>query len=301
MGKAIGGKKTRGAAEMKQSTTTGTSYHSSSTSTNTPTDCAKCSRTVNDSDASIECDLCCQWYHAVCTELKPETFDVLVIIAAEIGWVCKDCRILSRQLRSFQATQAKFADELAALAASNAALTTRVAALEDARRSSPASSVAQNVDQLRSSLKSDVVAAVRDHERRRCNIIVSGLPPDPTIEDHDLFESFCVDNLGCKPLLVVEKCRRIDKQQPDRVPRLLVSFVNQSTRDDILKNGRNLRSSTNPVVRSVYFNPDLSRAEAKEAYDRRVRRRAGLDATPQLATADFPPLVPAAASLASSP
>lgn len=114
---------------------------------------------------------------------------------------------------------------------------------------------------------------MRDCERRRNNVIISGLAPRDDTEDHVLFEAFCEDHFQCKPLLNANKCRRIDNQQAGRIPRLLVSFGNSATRYDILARAKSLRHSREPAVSSVYINPDLSREEAKLAYEQRVERR----------------------------
>ena len=97
--------------------------------------------------------------------------------------------------------------------------------------------------------------------------MVSGLPAKNGVEDYILFQSFCEENLQCKPLLNAGKCRRIDKVQPGRVPRLLISFANQSARDDILARSNTLRLSSDSAVKSVYLNPDLSREQAQLAYE----------------------------------
>ena len=221
--------------------------------------CPRCHTEVCQADLFIDCDICSCSHHGACTELNGDTFDVLMGIVHETGWVCKDCRLNSRQvIRGLQASCAKLAEEVAGL-------TVRLNQLE--KHGSPSLPAPEQV-------KRDVWSAVRDCERRSNNIVVSGLPAKNGVEDYILFQSFCEENLQCKPLLNAGKCRRIDKVQPGRVPRLLISFANQSARDDILARSNTLRLSSDSAVKSVYLNPDLSREQAQLAYEKRVKRRA---------------------------
>jgi hypothetical protein len=58
-----------------------------------------------------------------------------------------------------------------------------------------------------------------------------------------------------------------------KIPRLKITFASEVTRDDILARARSLRLVDDIAVRSIYLNPDLTPAEAKTAYEERVRRR----------------------------
>jgi len=40
----------------------------------------------------IDCDLCCDTFHPLCTGLSAESYKVLFSIVSECGWVCADCR-----------------------------------------------------------------------------------------------------------------------------------------------------------------------------------------------------------------
>jgi len=252
-----------------------------------PNVCPRCNAGVNTVDPSIECDLCNCWFHAVCTEMKADTFDSLVNIVQETGWVCKECRRSARQtLCGIRASCAKLAEEVASLTASCSSLNKRMEQLEKETLTIPAAPV---------QMRKDVWTAVRDCERRRNNIIVTGLSPVTDIEDHIMFQTFCEEHFQCKPLLNTDKCRRIDKPQEGRIPRLLVSFVNSNTRDDILAQAKTLRFSQDPEVKAVYLNPDLSREEARLAYERRVERRASRQ-QPAAVSRAHPSLNPAASS-----
>jgi len=83
--------------------------------------------------------------------------------------------------------------------------------------------------------------------------------------------------------------------QEGSIPRLLVSFANSNTRDDILVCAKSLRHSRDPAVKTVYINPDLSREEARFAYERRIESRQ------QTSGDDHPPLDPSASSFLPAP
>ena len=72
---------------------------------------------------------------------------------------------------------------------------------------------------------------------------------------------------------MADRCSVIDKPTANRVPRLKIVFGSDDSRDSVLRSGKHLRDSTDTAVRAIYLNPDLTPAEAKAAYDERVRRR----------------------------
>ena len=128
-------------------------------------------------------------------------------------------------------------------------------------------------DEFKEIVRKEVAAEARDKEKRRKNIIVSGLPISSTSSAHIEFTSLCESHLGCKPLITPENCSVIDKPVTGKIPRLKITFASEHTRDDILARGRSLRLVDDSAVRSIYLNPDLTQAEAKTAYEERVRRR----------------------------
>ena len=109
---------------------------------------------------------------------------------------------------------------------------------------------------------------VHDLNRRKCNVIVSGLPEVDDADDTELFTSICETHLSCKP--VVLQCRRMGKKSAGKPRRLLIHLRNES----LLKSARRLRQSTDPTVaQHIYTNEDLSPEAAKLAFEARQRRR----------------------------
>ena len=77
---------------------------------------------------------------------------------------------------------------------------------------------------------------VHDLNRRKCNVIVSGLPEVDDADDTELFTSICENHLSCKP--VVLKCRRIGKKFAGKPRRLLIHLRNESAVQDLIKSAR---------------------------------------------------------------
>ena len=128
---------------------------------------------------------------------------------------------------------------------------------------------------LSSALKQTVVSAVyhdfEEKERRNKNIVINGLPAgtgsDVTAVTDLLTREFQRD-------FTVVKCRRLGQQKSGKLQPLLVTLETEKHATYVTQNARWLRQSTDETTRrSVYINPDLTRAEAFTAYQNRCERR----------------------------
>ena len=94
------------------------------------------------------------------------------------------------------------------------------------------------------------------------------------MDDSILFTNFCVEHLGLKPYVDTRRVKRVGKTVPQK---LLVYLLSEHTAAEIIQCARELRRSENSyIAKSVFFNRDLSPAEAKAAYDKRVARRSAV-------------------------
>ena len=120
-----------------------------------------------------------------------------------------------------------------------------------------------------------VHAELAEVQRRKCNIVVSGLPNSESVDDDcSLFLKICEENVSVKPVIVRDRCRRLGKPSGDKPRPFLVVFHNEQAVADILYVARDLRISDNEYVKhNVYLNRDLTKAEAELAYRKRVARR----------------------------
>lgn len=137
-------------------------------------------------------------------------------------------------------------------------------------------------------IKSTVVTTLRDLQRRKSNIIITGLPESDDDVDaenddaagdatHDerLFAKLCEEHLPIKPQPVHNRSRRLGSRNYDGRPRrLLIRLKSEHDVKSILSAAKRLRESDDDYVRKyIYINPDLSPAEAKLSYEKREKRR----------------------------
>jgi len=75
-------------------------------------------------------------------------------------------------------------------------------------------------------------------------------------------------------MINVVSCKRLGKPQTGRAQPLLVVCKDTNEASSTVAAARNLRRSTDPVIRNnVYINHNLTRAEARAAYEVRCQRR----------------------------
>ena len=114
-----------------------------------------------------------------------------------------------------------------------------------------------------------------EREKRRKNVIVTGLLPVSGTSDSDLFSKFCEDNLTVKPFLL--NCRRVGRSVPGK-PRLLkVTLDSEHSVEDLIESSYALRQSGDPTAKRVYINRDLTPMEAEAAYESRQTRKTTTD------------------------
>jgi len=104
------------------------------------------------------------------------------------------------------------------------------------------------------------------------NVIISGLQVRSDVCDTELVESFCEQYLTVKPHVV--RTRRVGNNPNSSTMRLCVTLNSEETAHDLLESATILRRSPDITARQVYINPDLTKAQANEAYKRRCEKRA---------------------------
>ena len=232
-------------------------------------------------DVSLKCDLCTGCIHRQCTGLPDDTIDKLLDIISFTGWVCQDCRDNCRRKidslhKAFAHITEQFSDVLA-----------KVQTLEKRCENcncENTSAVVQSGTTTDIKLSMEVHRTLADKNRRKCNVVVSGLPEVQTQDsatdcDNDDMEQFvrlCEENLSTKPAPSHLGCRRLGTLRPDqKKPRkLLVHLTSESAASGLVSEAYKLRRSTDQeVANKVFINPDLSPAELQLAYERRQARR----------------------------
>jgi len=291
---ANGKKKATTSAMSKEFDTVSVSYQSDS---DEDCCCSYCNETITPTSSSIKCDTCKNVYHQTCAGYSDEVFATLTGIIVHTGWVCQQCRA---QFSCLKSSLAQVTDELAEMRASLAGVIAEVNYLKNMPRqhvsaslnhaatikpgnSDSSSSHGKNVSDVESD--SVTIAQVRleffrtyqDVTRRKCNVIITGLPEADTEDaetdkevDSMTFVKFCEENLSVKPALAPSGCVRLGKSDGVRPCRLLVHLTSETSATSLLLASKVLRQ--NDDTRNVYFNPDLTKMEAKLAYEKRVEK-----------------------------
>ena len=147
---------------------------------------------------------------------------------------------------------------------------------------SPSTGESPKLLQKRSDITDVVHRTIKDMARRKCNVIISGLPEpayhseeDNKHADESAFFKLCEENLSVKPAITSRGCKRLGRYGGHRPRRMLVHLTSEASATSLLAMAKDLRQSTERrVAENVYINPDLTPEEAKAAYERRQRRRA---------------------------
>jgi len=129
-------------------------------------------------------------------------------------------------------------------------------------------------------LYSDVIKLVTktivESDRRKLNLIVSGLPEsNPSLKtDGALFLDVSNKDLKLNLNGKIAATKRIGKIIGSKPRRLLVTFTSAITAADVYSRARDLRHSLDIyTANNIYINLDLSREQSRIAYLKRVQRR----------------------------
>ena len=185
----------------------------------------------------------------------------LLSIIDTTGWVCPECRRMSREHFNYlRSGQAKLAEEVAQLKAA-------VMELQERHQESSGESVTQSATQKQNQSKPtqqlNIVAAVHldmAEKQKRCrNVVITGLKPVDGCDDATLFLDFCEANLSVKPH--VNRCYRLGRYQEQKVRPLLIQLDSEDSAAELLRSNRQLRRIDS--CKDIYINRDLTPAEAR--------------------------------------
>ena len=141
----------------------------------------------------------------------------------------------------------------------------------------PASVAATTDDRYRpTNFRDAVVSAVYTNQRvsesRANSVIVTGLDPQSDHTDAELFKDLCESEFDI--ITTVKYCKRLGSTDTGRIQPLMVILPTVLQANEILSCAKKLRKSRVEAVRnSVYINRNLTKIEARMAYEERCRRR----------------------------
>ena len=83
-----------------------------------------------------------------------------------------------------------------------------------------------------------------------------------------------MDELGVKPFILNEGTRRLGRATGVGPRKLLVRLASEAAALELIKSSKKLRNSSDAyIANKIYINPDLTKEEAKQAFERRQARR----------------------------
>ena len=112
--------------------------------------------------------------------------------------------------------------------------------------------------------------------RKSLNVIITGLKPIDNVSDKSLVEQFCEEHLTVKPTILQVKRLPMRRSENSRnaYPKLCVTLSSAENATDLLSAATILRESEIDSVNKIYFNRDLTKAQAEAEYQARCSRRA---------------------------
>ena len=126
--------------------------------------------------------------------------------------------------------------------------------------------------QFQTAVLTAVHAELNSISKRSFDIVVTGLPPNSSTSDTDQFVEICFASLDITPS--VKSTHRLGDKKPNKIQPLLVTLTTTKEVDEILKIAKLLRKAPSEFVRdNIYFNKHLTKAEALNAYNDRMKRR----------------------------
>ena len=244
----------------------------------------------------IQCNECEQFYHLDCCSVPVDKHEATIAVINLLGWMCQACRfdnrrrfkLLMDEMAAMRLQIAHLIDinqkdnvstdksEFPPLAADKTSLSgIRPASNTIAHHGAGVASQHSSMPIQYADVVRVVGKTVRDVNRRRCNVIISGLSETGT-KDKDVE---CVSNMARDVLYMdlnasIVTCKRIGKEVPSHPRRLLVTLVSEATAEEILRRAPRIRYIDNEyMANNLYINRDLTPDEALEAFLLRKKRR----------------------------
>ncbi len=232
---------------------------------------------TSENDKLILCDRC-QLPHCIsCLGMSVQRYELLTSEDDDTHWYCKDCKsaaihavrddfeIEERCEQYFKKVEARFQkiEQDITLKADKTTVDSMgvdVLALQDKLKKA-------NKDIVSLHKEIDLVRNEQDErERRKCNIVVHGLPEGENIDDYDIaVELLGAIDINDIPRKVVRMGQAFDDPAVKGRPMRII-LSNPENRKECVKNGPKVRDATgvsfNP--KTVFVNPDMTELERRD-------------------------------------
>ena len=307
--------------------------------------CSGCNLDVDgDEYRPLQCSICESSFHDECLPFDADTAEVLRGIVRFVGWVCAPCITRSRDIKSKNMPDStnttssaikSLEAEIIGFKAACTVIVDEVISVKDtlnaflgnkkppnrslnARGSQDSKPVVRNsivpigpeiLDPPVTSITmlKTVHTEIHEKERRRHNVIVSGMKRDGSSQITDDIANFiriCSRYLDTDvgEYIVPGRCRRLGNLMPGKIQPLLIAFKTINVPEKLLEVARNLRFVDEEyIAQHVFIGADLTPAEAELAFERRQQRRAKIALRQQpVRVINDQPIVQASTSQSSS-
>ena len=232
--------------------------------------CLKCDQVFeNDTTCGIQCEICEEWVHPVCIDISLEAYDILfkkgVSALSGFKWFCDKCDIKLIQTIDKMAT-----------------IESKTTILEKDMKV-----VIERVEKIEKNIKhsvKDEVSEFLEHKDeidwRKNNLVVFGLPEpvepsgistgpwntEKKIEQDTIKIKEIITTelgVGLSPRNEIYGARRLGTWNPDRPRPLRITFDDIQTKRSVLGSAKKLKQSTDPVLKGMHINPDLTEEQRK--------------------------------------
>ena len=258
--------------------------------------CVFCNDSCETTEA-IQCLLCKQNFHLSCCGVKPEMFVCATQLCNLLGYVCVGCRTcaaatlseLQRDVALLKSSQEGYwgtssvpdnRSEGNYIHVSTGSLPTALPPTDASHTGHSGNSTARAHSGLTKNVISNMInSTIRDSDRRKKNVVVSGLREDTGTNDQVIITDLFTFHLGAHSSFNITSVKRLGKLSGaagnnSRPRKTLVALSTEQEATMILKHAKNLRASSDPSVANwVFLNPDLNKDEARLAFEKRQQRR----------------------------
>lgn len=133
------------------------------------------------------------------------------------------------------------------------------------------------------SFKDAVLSAVYTENQLKANraktLIINGLLKSPVCSDKEKITQLLLSEIGVQP--EIKFCKRLGEEIDNKIQPLLVVLPTVADAEHVISCAKKLRHSMDVNIRSnVYINENLTKAEARAAYELRCLRRAAAEKRP---------------------
>lgn len=220
----------------------------------------QCQRCRNDCGKEcIKCNLCESIFHIKCEGISTQQLNLfrdLDKLKTPYEWLCSSCRKMDVMniMKSIHAMQTKIET-----------LEKEVASLKEmnTNKSQPVES-SHTVGSGHTSVSEAVNEAI-DIERRKLNLVVSGITQSEQMSDAVKLQNLLEDPiLKISGTVLVQNMQRVGNNG-----NMIISFDTIESKRVVLKSASLLRLSEIPSHRNIYISPDLTRKQRQVAYELR--------------------------------